>query len=267
MGGVAMSSLTEMREDLHVSVSQIKCYLRCPRQYQFRYVLGAEPEFVPANLVLGSAVHEGLAAYYRSIMATSESPEFDVCTAAFHATLAGFKRASLRIQNGDDLEAQGTALLRVFYESTYQDPPVVVGVEVPFSIDLNDPVTGEVLEEKLVGALDLVIRESEKNVVGEHKTAAKKWSKDQIEHEIQLSAYRLVARTLGLGEVGLRLQVLTKTKVPKRIVEDTDRTERDEREFIEIVVGVLRAVDGQVFFPIRNGMCGGCAFQRRCSST
>jgi putative RecB family exonuclease len=261
-----MANLSELREGLHVSVSQVKCFLRCPRQYQFRYVLGAEPEFIPANLVLGSAVHEGLAAYYRSVMATGDSPEQDVCKAAFYGTLVGFRKNKLPIKDGEGIEAQGTALLRVFYESTYQDPPGVVGVEVPFSIDLNDPVTGEVLEEKLVGALDLVIRESEKNVVGEHKTAAKKWSKDQIEHEIQLSAYKLVARTLGLGEVGLRLQVLTKTKVPKRIVEDTDRTERDEREFIEIVVGVLRAVDGQVFFPIRNGMCGGCAFQRRCGS-
>ena len=85
--------------------------------------------------------------------------------------------------------------------------------------------------------------------------------------KLRLAAYKLVARTLGLGEVGLRLQVLTKTKKPKMIVEETDRTERDEREFIEIVVGVLRAVDGQVFFPIRTAMCGGCAFQRRCGST
>jgi CRISPR/Cas system-associated exonuclease Cas4 (RecB family) len=137
-------------------------------------------------------------------------------------------------------------------------------VEVPFTIELPDPTTGEILEERLVGALDLVVREEAKHVVGEHKTAAKKWSKDQIDHEIQLSAYKLVARALGLGEVGLRLQILTKTKKLKMIVEETDRTERDEREFIEIVVGVLRAIDARVFFPIRNGMCGGCTFQRQC---
>jgi hypothetical protein len=109
-----------------------------------------------------------------------------------------------------------------------------------------------------------VVREEEKHVVEEHKTAAKKWSKDQIRNDGQLSAYKLVARKLGLGEVGLRLRVLTKTKKPKMIVENTDRTERDEREFLETVVGVLRAIDAQVFFPIRNGMCGGCAFQKAC---
>jgi CRISPR/Cas system-associated exonuclease Cas4 (RecB family) len=262
-----MANLSELREGLHVSVSQVKTYLRCPRQYQMRYVVGAEPEFMPANLVLGSAVHEGLAAYYRSVMTTSESPEFAVCMAAFHATLVGFRKGKLPINDGDKIEAQGEALLKVFYESTYEDPPNVVGVEVPFTIELPDPVTGEILEERLVGALDLVVEQDKKNVVGEHKTAAKKWSKDQIQNDIQLSAYKMVARSLGLGQVGLRLQVLTKTKKPKMIVENTDRTDRDEREFIEIVVGVLRAIDARVFFPIRNGMCGGCTFQRRCENT
>jgi putative RecB family exonuclease len=262
-----MESLSELREGLHVSVSQIKCFLRCPRQYAYRYVWGAEPEFMPANLVLGSAVHEGLAAFYRSVAETCDSPGFDVCMAAFHATLVGFRKSKLPIKDGDKIESQGEALLKVFYETTYQDPPNVVEVEVPFAIDLVDPSTGEVLEEKLVGALDLVVREDAKHVVGEHKTAARKWSKDQIEHEIQLAGYKMVGRKLGLGEVGLRLQVLTKTKKPKMIVENTDRTERDEREFIEIVVGVLRAIDARVFFPIRNSMCGGCTFGRRCGST
>jgi hypothetical protein len=194
-----MSSLTEMREGLHVSVSQIKCYLRCPRQYRFRYVLGAEPEFIPASLVLGSAVHEGLAAYYRSVMATGDSPEQDVCRAAFYGTLVGFRKNKLPIKDGEGIEAQGEALLKVFYETVYQDPPNVVGVEVPFTIELPDPTTGEILEEALVGALDLVVREEQKHVVGEHKTAAKKWSKDQIKNDGQLSAYKLVARKAGSG--------------------------------------------------------------------
>jgi putative RecB family exonuclease len=260
------TTLTQLRDGLHFSVSQAKSYLRCPRQYQLRYVLGAAPEFVPANLVLGSAVHEGLAAYYRAVMTTAESPEFDVCLAAFRATLAGFRRNTLPIKDGDDIEAQGEALLKVFYETVYQDPPNVVGVEVPFKVDLADPVTGEVLEEALVGGLDLVLEQDKKNIVVEHKTAGRKWSEDQIKHDIQLAAYKLVARALGLGEAGLRLQILLKTKSPKMVVEETSRTERDEQEFLETVVGVLRAIDAQAFFPIRTSMCGGCPFQRRCES-
>jgi hypothetical protein len=115
-----------------------------------------------------------------------------------------------------------------------------------------------------VGALDLVVEQDKRNIVVEHKTAARKWSKDQVEHEIQLSTYKMVGRALGFGEAGLRLQILTKTRLPKMIVEDTDRTEWDEREFLETLVGVLRAIDACVFYPVRNSMCGGCTFQNLC---
>jgi putative RecB family exonuclease len=127
--------------------------------------------------------------------------------------------------------------------------------------------TGEVLEERLVGALDLVIGDGDKHIVVEHKTAAKKWSQDQVQHDIQLSAYRLVAGKLGLGDVGLRLQVLTKTKKPAMVIENTERGDKDIQDFLATVVGVLRAVDAGCFYPMRSSMCGGCAFQRRCRNT
>ena len=141
------TTLAEMRDGLHVSVSQVKCFLRCPRQYQMRYVLGAEPEFIPASLVLGSAVHEGLAAYYRSVMATGDSPEQDVCKAAFYGTLVGFRKNKLPVKDGEGIEAQGEALLKVFYETVY-------GVEMEYltkrqasdvitGLDANKPTNGK----------------------------------------------------------------------------------------------------------------------------
>jgi putative RecB family exonuclease len=115
-----------------------------------------------------------------------------------------------------------------------------------------------------VGALDLIVREENKHVVVEHKTAAKKWSQDQIKHDIQLSAYKLVGGKIGLGDAGLRLQVLTKTKKPAMIVENTERGDKDIQDFMATVVGVLRAVDAGVVYPIRSSMCSGCAFQKAC---
>ena len=137
----------------------------------------------------------------------------DVCMAAFRATLAAAKRNPVQIEETDcDLEAVGTGLLKTFYEASYQEPPEVLGVEFPFGVEIHDPVTGEVLEERLVGALDLIIKEGGRHIVVEHKTAARKWSEDQVRNEPQLAAYKLVATELGMGDAGLRVQVLTKTK-------------------------------------------------------
>lgn len=51
-------------DGLYTSVSQMKCWLRCPRQFELKYVRGVEPAFVPVNLAFGSAIHEALAAHY-----------------------------------------------------------------------------------------------------------------------------------------------------------------------------------------------------------
>ena len=63
-----MNVPTTQRAALHVSVSQIRTFQICPRRYQFRYVLGATPEHVSSNLVLGSAVHSALAGYYLALV-------------------------------------------------------------------------------------------------------------------------------------------------------------------------------------------------------
>ena len=55
------------RAALHVSVSQVKLYTRCPKAYEMRHVLGAKPEHRSANLVLGTAVHTGLAGFYQAL--------------------------------------------------------------------------------------------------------------------------------------------------------------------------------------------------------
>ena len=46
---------------LRISKSQIQTYLICPRKFYFQYVMGAMPEFLPASLPFGSALHAAVA--------------------------------------------------------------------------------------------------------------------------------------------------------------------------------------------------------------
>ena len=48
--------------------------------------------------------------------------------------------------------------MRVFHGQA-ERPAKVVAVEEPFSIEIYDPVTGVVLEERLVGVLDAVVED------------------------------------------------------------------------------------------------------------
>jgi PD-(D/E)XK nuclease superfamily len=48
---------SELRQDPHVSFTQLDTYFRCPLRYRLQYVDRVQPDFVPAALVLGSGIH------------------------------------------------------------------------------------------------------------------------------------------------------------------------------------------------------------------
>ena len=77
-------TLERLRSGLHFSASALKTYLMCPWQFRMRYVVGATPEFRPSALILGSAVHEALAAYHRSLKSGSPLTEAEVLSAGTH---------------------------------------------------------------------------------------------------------------------------------------------------------------------------------------
>jgi hypothetical protein len=126
---------------------------------------------------------------------------------------------------------------------------------------LHDPDSGEVLDEQLVGTVDLVLRHGHRRTVVELKTAARKWSDDQLAIDLQVTGYEFAARQVGLGDVGLQLQVVTKTRAPVVQVADVERGAQDEDDFLRTAVGVLRAVDAGVAYPVRGWACRGCQYR------
>jgi CRISPR/Cas system-associated exonuclease Cas4 (RecB family) len=252
---------------LHVSVSQVKQYLRCPRQYRLARVLGVEPAFTPSSLAFGSAIHEGLATYYRGHMAGGVPTLVDV-VAAFEAAWQRAAHAAVPIQFGEsesweELRHKGVDMLTAFM-ALQREPQAVEAVELPFEVELHDPVSGEVLEEKLVGTVDAIVREGERLVLLEHKTSARRYSDDQLRFELQVAAYKMAARKLGMGEVALRYQVITKAARPTVQLADVERDSSDEADFLETVVGVLKGVDSGIAHPIRGWQCATCPYARAC---
>jgi len=156
------------------------------------------------------------------------------------------------------LKDQGIGLVRAFLEHV---PPVdeVLGVEQPFALDVTDPKTGEVLEEQLVGALDAVAVSDGREIVLEHKTAARRWSADQVAFDLQAGVYLAVT-----GAERLRFQVLVKNRTPVLQVVDTARSEAERAEALVIVCRVLDAIRAGAFWPSRGWQCKGCEFRRRC---
>ena len=60
-------ALQEMKNELHVSHSQIFTYLNCSLKYRFMYVEARPQERVSIALPFGSSIHASLERYYRSL--------------------------------------------------------------------------------------------------------------------------------------------------------------------------------------------------------
>lgn len=262
----------KMPEGLYVSVSQLRCWLRCPMAFELKYIRGTPPAFVPLNLAFGSAIHEALAAYYGEIKNSGSPLRLDLVLDVFRAAWEKAVDGEVPLQvaeDGDDpglVIDKGISLLHAFYANATNGgmPETVEEVEMGFVVDLHDPDSGEILDEKLVGTIDLIVREAGRRVIYEHKTSSKKYTKDQLDTDFQVTAYRCAARQVGMGEVGLKFQVLVKTKVPTIQVAEVSRGAQDEDDFLRTAGGVLKAIDAGVSYPIRGWACRGCQFAYAC---
>jgi CRISPR/Cas system-associated exonuclease Cas4 (RecB family) len=259
-------------EILKISKSQLTTYLQCPRKYRFQYVEGRTWEFMPAALAYGKAIHQAAACFYQHFQESRTKPELDAVLLAFTSAWSGecSKLPPVKFQ-GDvgpvKLEEQGRALLTLFHQEI--QPREIYAVEMPFCTDLVNPATGEVLEVKLVGFLDLVEKDQDGSViVAEIKTSSKRYSEGEGENRLDGFTYAYALKRLGI--VGacepllIRYDILIKTKTPAFQQIFYNRGPEDDRRFLRQINEVLRAIDRQAFYPNFGWWCAGCPFQTPC---
>jgi putative RecB family exonuclease len=263
------TALALLRAEAHVSISAINTYLQCPRVYEHRYLLGTPPSHRSGALAFGTAVHVGLALFYRRLMDGQAEPTAEelgtVFTDSWHREIEGPTPVLLDEGETDNTTMdKGVAMLRVFHAQA-ERPHHVVAVEEPFSIELRDPVTGVLFEERLVGVFDAVIQGPDGGYhILEHKTGARRWSEDRLTFDPQITAYTLAAPLMGFGNASVTVQLLLKTRTPALELYHPTRSDRDRQDLLHLLAGVLLAVQARAFYPRRDWGCRSCPFAGPC---
>ena len=275
---IAAVTLEQHREGLHISASALRTLHECPREWWYRYVEGVPREHVPVGIVLGKAVHEALALFYRGLRDgydVSLDELVDVATASILRAAEYDPPVLFRDDESAETIADLAArLLAVFVEDGYR-PERVVAVEVPFGLPVIHPGTGEVMpyEERIVGAIDLIAEDGGQVVVVDHKTAARTDQERAKRADLQMAVYSIAARDmLRIEQVELRYQNLVKTKIAKVGLQQIQRTEHDEAEAIDAVASGLELIHVAVAHPEgkrlmgrrRSWRCKECGYRRRC---
>ncbi len=261
-------SLAELRALPHLSVSQLKTFVGCPRRYTLAYVEGVVPQFRPIALAFGTAWHEAVGFHLTASTRAAPADRDEVKT-IFRERLSiavESDRVPVLFDDGEDLGKSmdlGMRMLDVFLDRV-ELPENVIGVEVPFALEIVDPEYGDVLDVPLVGAIDALVIHDGKPAVWELKTAKRKWAADALEYDLQPTAYAMAAEHLGFEDPELVLLVATKTTKPDVQVERLARTKADRDDLAVTAQSVTAAIAAGIDHPIRGWACKGCPYAHAC---
>jgi putative RecB family exonuclease len=257
------NALAVLRADDHLSLSSVSCFVRCPAQYQHRYLLGTAAAHRSAPLAFGSAIHEALAAFYTSLRSSAELGLPELQAAFDEAWSQEMKRTPPVLFDRDDtpdtVRERGKELLAAFHAQAPR-PYRVVGVEEAFAVELP-----EIEGVRLVGVFDAIVQERDGSYrILEHKTARRRWTQQRLDHDLQPTLYAAAAPLMGLGPAPVTLQILLSQKQPTLECHELSRCSSDYRDLLATLVGVRRSIAAKAFFPRRDWQCGSCPFAGPC---
>ncbi len=267
-----MPTLQQIRDSLHISHSQINQYLLCPLKFQYQYVQGIQPEFIPSALIFGTAIHDALATFYMSIQSTHEIPTQEELIDSFQVYWDMKRKRKEEVkfkakESWDYLLDLGVKMMEAYYQwlkvTGMPGPENIIAVEQPFKASVG--------EIDLVGVVDLILKDSQdENLFHliDHKTAARKYDEFRIANDNQMTCYKFLLDSSNYlpedAAFTLNWDVLLKTKEPKIERYSTVRGKQEVSRFLKIARAILHAIDEEVFYPNPSWACGDCGHKGLC---
>lgn len=264
-----MSTATKPPTKPHISATQMEMIWRCPEQYRRRYIEG---ERLPPGvaLLVGTGMHIGAQVNFDQKIKTHEDlPPKQIVGAAvsgFEKRVAGdgFSLSEEEASRGAKVvlgEAKDLTAKLAGAHAEHQAPDYQ-----PVAVEHTTRIVFPNASHDLLGVTDL---RDDKDRVTDFKSAARKPAEDEAERSIALTIYAAsfqIENSRPSSEV--RLDVLTKTKVPGRHVRVSQRDRNDFAVLANRVNITLAAIKAGVFLPASPGnwACSSkwCGFASTC---
>ncbi len=230
------------------SFTQISMYLKCPRQYEFRYLRGIK---LPASgaMVQSRAWHAAVERNYRQKIITgvdlrlADVEEFFVCR--LEEMLAGEEVAFKVGECRESLIEQGLAIVAAHHKiiAPRVQPWLV---EEKFTISL-----GEDFPYLLTGVWDVVERDG---TIADNKAYGKKPTQAEVNENLQFTTYSLGYRISQQRiERKLRMDAVIKDMLPRATQLSTIRTNADCHRLLKLIEGMAQAISSGNLPPNTKG--------------
>jgi putative RecB family exonuclease len=246
-----------------LSVSRVQTYLLCPLKYRFQYVDKVPRPWRAAALAFGTSIHAAIEWFHREL-AAGRTVTADAVRQVFDADWYAQNVEPLVFSRNDtktSLGEKGCEMLERYVEARRSLAPR--RTEERFEVPLVDPKTGEDLGFMLHGIIDLM---EEDGTVVDIKTATRAPDLGGVGRHLQLSTYGLAVFLQSCTIPNLRLDVLTKTKVPRLERFETTRTLDELAWTAQLLGSVGQAIVTRHFFPSPSWLCGECEYFAHCQT-
>jgi len=249
-------------EKKYLSFTQLNMFLRCPRQYEFRYIQGLKKP--PSGAMIQSKTwHQTLEKNYKQkINSNIDIPLKDMkeyYATQYDEAIYSEEIAFEEDENPAKLKDQGIIIVETHHKIIA--PKVQpVNVEEEFLISL-----GEEFPFDLKGIWDLI--ESDDTIV-DNKAYKRTPGQEEIDKNLQFTLYSLGYRASRKKiEKNLRMDGIIKTKQPKAVQIKTSRTNEDCRWLLNLIEKVAEAIKSGIFYPNPTGfLCNPkfCGYWEKC---
>ena len=254
----------------YLSFSQITVMRACPQKFSIHYVQHAQPAFIPASLIFGSAVHAAVEHYFRGLLTGASVSVSDLQQAYRLSWGEERARCDLPVRYGKSedearLDELSGRMIDAFLASPAAQPAgTLLGIEEELTVTLDDPTLPDVQAR-----VDLVYDTPDAIVVRDFKTSRGKWNEDKAQESAdQLILYGRVLRQLAKGmakPVQGEFVVLTKQKSPQVQVIPVFITPEAIRRTHDAIATTWQAVLAGNFYPAPGPMnCATCQYKRYC---
>lgn len=247
----------------YISVSQVSTYLRCPKQYEWRYVKGmiSPPA---ARMAEGKAMHKSVEVGNRERLLSGMLAPLDMLLDAYSDS---WKEERVDVEDWDEDHTEDLILKRdrVFLMTYHKN--YMPRVE-PKNIEQRFWLTTRNLHIPVLGYIDLIAQDNhaenpEKEVVVDYKVVSRKIPQDEVDRSLQLTTY---SRAANASHV--RFDAFVKTKTPKVVILKSGRTLKDWLWGEQVIEGVASAITAGVFPPClpTDYSCSAkwCGYYSRC---
>lgn len=252
---------------LPTTYSEIRYYLRCPRDYKYRHVWGFSPP-IPDLFGFGRTVHAAVGKLHESFPTGAPTPDEaeEVARQIFHVKHVPPSRDPVARPGAYERAADASAsIVRMYAEGYEEDFEHRRQLEVPFEIPLQDSVLG--------GSIDLLVRFDEHDRIVDASVVDFKTMEGGPTPETTLDWTDLALQVQLYARAAADVLDANARTGAVHLLRDGQRVEVPvDEDAIEAAVqnvewAAERIVAGD--FPMRPhpGKCGECDWRRICSQS